>query len=103
MEFLLTWYTDRTMYGRANFVAVLKLIVIQSKIDLRFMAFSDFKNIAEVQKKYRIKYQEETFILDKKVSPPDSFLKDLEFYRDHIDIFTSEASRSEIIISPLLR
>jgi len=30
-------------------------------------------------------------------------LKDFEFSRENIDIFTSEASRSEIIISPLLR
>ncbi len=26
------------------------------------MAFSDFKNIGEVQKKYKIKYKEEVFI-----------------------------------------
>lgn len=67
------------------------------------MAFSDFKNIAEVQKKYQIKYQEGSFISGQELSPPENFLKDLEFYRENIDIFTSEASRSEIIISPLLR
>ena len=29
------------------------------------MAFSDFKNISEVQKRYKIKYEEASFILDK--------------------------------------
>ena len=30
--------------------------------ELRYMAFSDFKNIGEVQKKYNIKYKEDVFI-----------------------------------------
>lgn len=67
------------------------------------MAFSDFKNIADVQKKYNIEYREEIFILAQELSPPDHFLKDFDFYKENIDIFTSEASRSEIVISPLLR
>ncbi|MCB1191707.1 MAG: hypothetical protein H7A23_17015 [Leptospiraceae bacterium] len=67
------------------------------------MAFSDFKSISEVQKKYKIKYKEDCFISAKELSPPAIFLKDFEFYRANIDIFASEASRSEIIISPLLR
>jgi len=67
------------------------------------MAFSDFKTIADVQKKYLIKYREDSFIVDQELSPPEVFLKDFEFSRENIDIFTSEASRSEIIISPLLR
>ena len=67
------------------------------------MSFSDFKNIADVQKKYKIKYKEENFIFAQELHPPEVFLKDFEFYRENIDVFTSEASRSEIIISPLLR
>ncbi|MEM9219078.1 MAG: hypothetical protein AAGD25_32690 [Cyanobacteria bacterium P01_F01_bin.150] len=67
------------------------------------MAFSDFKSIAEVQTKYSIKYQESSLIQGLPVMPPESFLRDFEFNRENIDIFTSEASRSEIIISPLLR
>ncbi|GGA54660.1 hypothetical protein [Okeania sp. KiyG1] len=35
--------------------------------------------------------------------PSDSFIKDFEFNKENIDLFASEASRSEIIISPLLR
>jgi hypothetical protein len=67
------------------------------------MAFSDFKNISEVQKKYHIKYLEEHFMKSQDISPSDSFVEDFEFNKENIDIFSSEASRSEIIISPLLR
>ncbi len=67
------------------------------------MAFSDFKTISDVQKRYKIKYTEENFIVSQELSPSDSFLEDFEFNKENIDIFTSEASRSEIIISPLLR
>ncbi|OLT59262.1 hypothetical protein [Moorena bouillonii] len=67
------------------------------------MAFSDFKTIADVQKHYQIKYEEGTFIVSQDTDLPEIFLKDLEFYKETIDVFSSEASRSEIIISPLLR
>ncbi len=67
------------------------------------MAFSDFKNVADVQKKYDIKYQEEVFIVAEDTKPPESFSIDFEFYKKNIDIFSSEASRSEIVISPILR
>ncbi|MEA5535839.1 hypothetical protein [Crocosphaera sp. XPORK-15E] len=67
------------------------------------MAFSNFKNIADVQQKYNIKYQEDDFIVAEDITPPEVFLQDFNFYKENIDIFTSEASRSEIIISPLLR
>lgn len=55
------------------------------------------------KKKYNIQYIDENFIVSKELSPSDSFLEDFEFNQKNIDIFTSEASRSEIIISPLLR
>jgi hypothetical protein len=67
------------------------------------MAFSDFKNISEVQKKYRITYREEHFMLSQDTPPSNSFVEDFEFNKENIDIFSSEASRSKIIISPLLR
>ena len=67
------------------------------------MAFSDFKTVADVQKRYHIRYIETNFIERQEVAPPEAFLKDLEFSKENIDIFTSEASRSELIISPLLR
>ena len=67
------------------------------------MAFSDFKALSEVQQKYKIKYTEDSFISNQALSPSDSFLADFEFNKENIDIFVSEASRSEIVISPLLR
>ncbi len=67
------------------------------------MAFSEFKNIAEVQGIYKISYEEDRFIPERELSPSSAFIEDFEFNKKNIDIFTSEASRSEIIISPLLR
>ena len=43
------------------------------------------------------------FILEKEISLPQGLLDDFKFNKEHIDIFSSEASRSELIISPLLR
>lgn len=37
------------------------------------------------------------------ISPSEAFLSDFRFSKENIDVFTSEASRSELIISPLLR
>ena len=67
------------------------------------MSFSEFKNIAEVQQLYNIKYQEESFIDAKELALSKAFLEDFEFNKANINLFTSEASRSELIISPLLR
>jgi len=67
------------------------------------MAFSDFKVLSDVQQKYQIKYAEGDFINSQPQTPSESFLADFEFNKENIDIFSSEASRSEIIISPLLR
>lgn len=67
------------------------------------MSFSEFKNISEVQKIYQIKYQEKLFIKNKEIPLPQSFIDDFKFNKENIDIFSSEAARSELIISPLLR
>ncbi len=67
------------------------------------MAFSDFKNIAQVQTRYKIKFEEKLFITSGERLPSSGFIDDLKFNQKNIDIFTSEASRCEIIISPLLR
>ncbi|MEM8642839.1 MAG: hypothetical protein AAGG51_29080 [Cyanobacteria bacterium P01_G01_bin.54] len=67
------------------------------------MSFSNFKTVSEVQTKYGIKYDEGNFLTVKEISPSDAFLSDFQFSKENIDIFTSEASRSELIISPLLR
>lgn len=67
------------------------------------MSFSQFKTIADVQKVYAIKYEEDVFISPVDIAVPQVFINDFKFYKEHIDIFSSEASRSELIISPLLK
>jgi len=67
------------------------------------MAFSDFKNIAQVQKEFGIKYQEENFIVSHDMTPPAPFQEEFEFNRENIDVYTSEGSRTELIITPILR
>jgi len=67
------------------------------------MAFSDFKRISDVQEKYNIEYSEEPFIKAQPINPPEPFTQDFEFNRQYIDIFTSEASRCETIIFPIIR
>ena len=67
------------------------------------MAFSDFKSMAQVQEKYRIKYAEENFIEYADLLPTPVFLAEFEFNRQNIDVFSSEASRCENVIYPVLR
>ncbi len=67
------------------------------------MAFTDFKSIAQVQKEYNIKYREENFIDYVELTPSDGFIKEFDFNLDNIDVFSSEASRCENVIYPILR
>jgi hypothetical protein len=67
------------------------------------MAFTDFKSIAQVQQEYNIKYQEADFIESVDCVLSDIFLKEFEFNQDYIDVFTSEASRCENVIYPIIR
>lgn len=67
------------------------------------MAFSDFKTIAEVQVKYSIKYLSSDFFEVEAKDPSEQFLKELEFSRQHIDVFTSDGARREVIIFPIIR
>ncbi len=67
------------------------------------MAFSDYKNISQVQKRYTIRYEEANFIAAQRIEPPAAFAEEFEISREHIDIYVSEGSRSEIIIFPILR
>jgi hypothetical protein len=43
------------------------------------MSFSEFKNIAEVQALYKIKYEEEDFLAGAEQMPLSSFLEDFAF------------------------
>ena len=67
------------------------------------MAFSDFKTISEVQEKFSIKYSYNDFFGVEAKYPSEQFLKELEFSQQHIDFFTSEGSRCEVVIFPILR
>ncbi len=67
------------------------------------MAFSDFKTISEVQEKFNIKYTYNDFFKAEAKVPSEHFLKELEFSQQHIDFFTSEGSRCEVVIFPILR
>ena len=68
------------------------------------MAFSDFKTIPDVQEKFRIRHVENDFIrIEEDVSPSEHFLQELEFSRQYIDVFASEAARCEAVIFPVLR
>lgn len=67
------------------------------------MAFSDYKTIAQVQQQFLVKYQEENFILPQRVAVSPQFQAELEFNRINLDIFSSEAARTEAIIFPILR
>ena len=67
------------------------------------MAFSDFKKISEVQEKFRIKYTANDFFKVEAASPPAQFLQEFQFTMENINVFSSEASRCEAIIFPVLR
>lgn len=67
------------------------------------MSFSQFKSIADVQKIYNIRYEDGSFVSGADVIVPQTFVEEFIFNKENIDIFSSEASRSELIISPLLR
>jgi hypothetical protein len=67
------------------------------------MAFSDYKSIAQVQKDFGIKYREESFISLQRMAPASRFREEFEFNRNNIDVFSSEAARTELVITPILR
>ncbi|MDE0423967.1 MAG: hypothetical protein OXN25_03745 [Candidatus Poribacteria bacterium] len=68
------------------------------------MAFSDFKTIPDVQRKFGIRHIEYDFIeVDGGLLPSEQFLQELEFSRQHIPIFASEGARCEALIFPILR
>lgn len=67
------------------------------------MAFTDFKSAEEVQKAYQVRYLEQNFLSFTPKAPPATFVQEFEFNREHFDIFSSEASRCEAVIYPMLR
>jgi len=67
------------------------------------MAFSDFKSIQQVQQAYNIRYEEDDYVRYDEITPSSSFMEEFDFSRRHIDVFSSEASRCENVIYPIIR
>lgn len=69
------------------------------------MAFSDFKSLAEVQVKFRIRAVEKDFVKDAEpLDPPSRFLQELAFARKHLLNFSSsDETRRASLIFPILR
>jgi hypothetical protein len=67
------------------------------------MAFTDFKSAEEVQAAYQIKLVENNFLTLSSLKPPEPFISEYQFANDNFDIFSSEASRCENVIYPVLR
>ncbi|MDM8566457.1 hypothetical protein QUF74_12510 [Candidatus Halobeggiatoa sp. HSG11] len=67
------------------------------------MSFNQYKNVAQVQQEFNIKYQEDNFLQISSFKPRQSFLDDLKFALESLDVFSSEAARCEVIIFPVLK
>jgi len=66
------------------------------------MAFSNFQTIGDVQKAYGIKYQDGVFVVPTELAPSNEFQQRLRFAVENVDVFSSEGSRTELIIAPIL-
>jgi hypothetical protein len=67
------------------------------------MAFSEYKDIGQVQVEFNVKLCEENFIFADPVKLPEAFLREFEFTRENLPVFTSEGARTEAVIFPILR
>lgn len=67
------------------------------------MAFSDYKHISQVQQDFKIIYREESFISVLDIGPSAAFIEEFTFNKEYFDLYSSEGSRSELIILPVLR
>ncbi len=67
------------------------------------MAFSDYKNLAQVQEEFQIRYEEKNFVSELPIDIPESFILELDFNLSNLDAFSSEAARCELILFPVLR
>jgi hypothetical protein len=67
------------------------------------MAFTTYKSLAEVLRKYRIRYEKQDFIITKSVKAPNALKEDIRFNLEEIAYDVSEAAICELIINPILR
>ena len=67
------------------------------------MAFTQYKSLSDVLKKYRIRYEEAAFVIDTNYEPPQDIIDDLGFTFENIAYQVSEASICENLIYPVLK
>ncbi|SFF52543.1 hypothetical protein [Thermoflexibacter ruber] len=67
------------------------------------MSFSQFKSLADVLKKYLIKYEEADFKVITKYEPPAYWIEDINFTLKEIPYQVSEAAICENLIYPTLK
>ncbi|GAB4112789.1 MAG: hypothetical protein OHK0057_15870 [Thermoflexibacter sp.] len=67
------------------------------------MSFSQFKSLADVLKKYLIKYEEGDFKVITKYEPPAYWIEDINFTLKEIPYQVSEAAICENLIYPTLK
>jgi hypothetical protein len=67
------------------------------------MSFSQFKSLADVLKKYLIKYEEDDFKVITKYEPPAYWIEDINFTLKEIPYQVSEAAICENLIYPTLK
>lgn len=67
------------------------------------MAFSDYKNLEQVQQEFQIRYQEADFVPELWMDVPALFLNEFDFNLTVMDAFSSEAARCELVIFPVIR
>lgn len=67
------------------------------------MAFRDFSSIALVQQRYNIVYQDGNVITPAPLTPSEGFMADYDFTMKYINVLSSETSRCESIIFPVLK
>jgi len=67
------------------------------------MAFSEYKDVGQVQIEFNIKLEDEDFVFANSVDPPELFRREFEFTLENLPVFTSEGARTEAVIFPILR
>jgi hypothetical protein len=80
-----------------------RYIVPSSFGSTQTMAFSDYKTLDQVQRQFQIRYQEGVLLTHSPHPPSAAFCQELHFTLENLDVFTSEAARSEAVIFPILR
>jgi len=67
------------------------------------MAFTNFKNIAQVQEAYQIRHERKENLIDpRQFKPSDNFVQTFEFLSRTIDIYSTEEMRKMAVIFPMI-